>query len=38
MTAIVILLVALVVILASIPFGADSRKTNGHGHYRPNWL
>ena len=38
MTAILILLVALVVIAASIPAGADSRKTGAHDRYRPNWL
>ena len=38
MTAVVILVAALVVLLLSVPFGVDSRRTGTRGHYRPNWL
>jgi hypothetical protein len=38
MTAVLILLIALGVLLLSIPFGTDSRRTGIHGHNRPNWF
>jgi hypothetical protein len=38
MTAVLILLIVLGVLLLSIPFGADSRRTGVNGHHRPNWL
>ena len=37
MTALLIILLVLAVVLASVPYGADSRKTSPRGHYRPNW-
>jgi len=37
MTAVLILIAALAVLLASVPFGVDSRRTSPRGHYRPNW-
>ena len=37
MTAVLIILVVLAVLLASVPYGTDSRKTSPRGHYRPNW-
>ena len=37
MTAVVILIAILAVLLASIPFGADSRRTEAPGRFRPNW-
>jgi hypothetical protein len=36
MTAVLILMIALGVLLLSIPFGVDSRRTGIHGHHRPN--
>ena len=36
MTAVLILLIALGVLLLSIPFGVDSRRTSINGHHRPN--
>jgi hypothetical protein len=38
MTAILLMLVAVVVLLGSIPFGADSRRTESPGRFRPNWF
>jgi hypothetical protein len=37
MAAVFILVAALAVLLASVPYGVDSRRTNLRGHYRPNW-
>ena len=37
MTAVLILIAALAVVLASVPYGVDSRRTSPRGHYRPNW-
>jgi len=37
MTAVLIILAALAVLLASMRYGVDSRKTSPRGHYRPNW-
>ena len=37
MTAVLIILATLAVLLASVRYGADSRKTSPRGHYRPNW-
>jgi hypothetical protein len=37
MTAALILVAVVVVVLASVPFGVDSRRTSPRGHYRPNW-
>ena len=37
MTAVLILVAVLAVVLASVPYGADSRRTSPRGHYRPNW-
>ena len=36
MTAVLILLIVVGVLLLSIPFGADSRRTGLNGHHRPN--
>jgi hypothetical protein len=36
MTALFILIAIVVVLLASIPFGVDSRETEKR-HHRPNW-
>jgi hypothetical protein len=38
MTAVFIIVAALLVLLLSVPFGVDSRRTNVRGHHRPNWL
>jgi len=37
MTAVLILVAVLAIVLASVPFGVDSRRTSPRGHYRPNW-
>jgi hypothetical protein len=37
MTAVLILIAALAVVLASARYGVDSRRTSPRGHYRPNW-
>jgi len=37
MIAVLILVAVLVIVLASVPFGVDSRRTSPRGHYRPNW-
>jgi len=37
MTAALIFVAVVVVLLASIPFGVDSRRTEGPGRFRPNW-
>lgn len=37
MAAALIFVAVLVVLLASIPFGVDSRRTEGRGRFRPNW-
>jgi hypothetical protein len=38
MTAVLILLIVVGVLLLSIPFGADSRRTSVNGHHRSNLL
>jgi predicted lysophospholipase L1 biosynthesis ABC-type transport system permease subunit len=38
MVAILIMLAAVLVLLGSIPFGADSRRTEAPGRFRPNWF
>jgi uncharacterized membrane protein YdfJ with MMPL/SSD domain len=37
MTAVLILIAALALVLASVRYGVDSRRTSPRGHYRPNW-
>jgi hypothetical protein len=37
MTVVLILIVVIAVLLASIPFGVDSRRTEAPGRFRPNW-
>jgi len=37
MTSVLILIAVVAVLLASIPFGSDSRRTEAPGRFRPNW-
>lgn len=37
MTAALIFIAVVAVLVASIPFGADSRRTEAPGRFRPNW-
>jgi hypothetical protein len=37
MTAALLIIAVVVVLLASIPYGVDSRRTETPGRFRPNW-